>query len=311
MKACNFLLLFSLLCGPTLFAQDSKTPLRLDELDLVPVLNGCAPTDDDNLKRFSCLAEQLHNFIYDHVNYPSEAISFRSSNIVLANFIVEPDGTVSNVMVNAATFRTKQMTDSDSIMVKTSFEREVKAVLTKLPRFEPGLYQGEKRRVSISLMIRLELKDGVVFKPKFDLENTPLTPYWISGAMKFKDQGDIPRADSMIGVVETQPFFPGCLETNVDLKKKCAEQKMLEFLYGNLKYPKEARKKKCQGTVYIKFVVEKDGTLSNHEIVRDIGCGCGEEALRVIKMMPPWEPATQRGKPVKVQFNLPIRFMLE
>lgn len=310
MKTYNYLLLFCLLSGTALFAQDANSALRLDELDLVPVLNGCAPTDDDNLKRFSCLAEQLHNFIYDHVNYPSEAISFRSSNIVLANFIVEPDGSVSDVMVNAATFRTKQMTDSDSIMVKTSFEREVKAVLTKLPRFEPGIYRGEKVRVSISLMIRLELKDGVVFKPLFDLKNTPLAPYWISGAMKFKNQGGPDRTD-LTGGIETQPYFPGCTESDVSLKKKCSEQKMLNFIYGNLKYPQIAKKEKCQGTVYVKFVVEKDGTLSNHEIIRDIGCGCGDEALRLIKLMPAWEPATRHGRPVRLQFNLPIRFRLD
>ena len=112
-------------------------------------------------------------------------------------------------------------------------------------------------------------------------------------------------------IEEIPPFFPGCLEEYASLKQKCSEQKMLEFLYGNLKYPKKARKKKCQGTVYLKFVVEKDGTISNHEIVRDIGCGCGEKALRVIKLMPVWEPATQRGRPVRVQFNMPIKFRLE
>lgn len=113
-------------------------------------------------------------------------------------------------------------------------------------------------------------------------------------------------------IEETVPYFPGCehLPSSPE-KRKCAERKMLEFLYSNLKYPKQARKKKCEGTVYISYVIEKDGSLSNQKIVRDIGCGCGEEALRVVKAMPNWEPGTQRGRPVRVIFNLPIKFRLE
>jgi protein TonB len=56
--------------------------------------------------------------------------------------------------------------------------------------------------------------------------------------------------------------------------------------------------------------VEPDGSISNPEIVRDIGAGCGEEALRIVNMMPEWIPGRQRGKAVRVQFNLPVRFDL-
>ncbi len=118
--------------------------------------------------------------------------------------------------------------------------------------------------------------------------------------------------EEIFKVVEDQPAFPGC-ETVADKaeKKKCAETKMLQFIYGNIKYPPIARENGVEGTVYVKFVVEKDGKITAPEIVRDIGAGCGEEALRVVQLMPAWEPGKQRGRPVRVQFNLPVKYKLE
>ncbi|MBR3939047.1 MAG: energy transducer TonB, partial [Bacteroidales bacterium] len=64
------------------------------------------------------------------------------------------------------------------------------------------------------------------------------------------------------------------------------------------------------GRVFLTFVVEKDGSIANARILRDIGGGCGQEALRVVKSMPKWIPGEQRGIPVRVQFNLPVYFKL-
>ncbi|NTW24722.1 MAG: TonB family protein [Lentimicrobium sp.] len=99
-------------------------------------------------------------------------------------------------------------------------------------------------------------------------------------------------------VVEETPQFPG------------GDEMRLRFLSENLKYPQAAREASVQGTVYISFVIEADGTITNTRIVRGIGQGCDEEALRVIQLMPKWQPGKQRGKPVRVQFNMPVRFSL-
>ncbi|PKP34305.1 MAG: energy transducer TonB, partial [Bacteroidetes bacterium HGW-Bacteroidetes-15] len=66
-----------------------------------------------------------------------------------------------------------------------------------------------------------------------------------------------------------------------------------------------------QGTVYVTFVVEPNGSISNVKLLRDIGGGCGTEAIRVVKAMPKWQPGKQRGKAVRVQFNLPVKFILQ
>ncbi|MFO7873864.1 MAG: energy transducer TonB [Bacteroidales bacterium] len=104
--------------------------------------------------------------------------------------------------------------------------------------------------------------------------------------------------DEIFMVVEDQPQFPG------------GEEARQRFLEENLRYPQMAREAGIQGTVFVTFVVEPDGSVSNVEILRGIGGGCDEEAIRVVKQMPKWEPGRQRGQAVRVQFNMPIRFRL-
>jgi len=99
-------------------------------------------------------------------------------------------------------------------------------------------------------------------------------------------------------VVEKMPEYPG------------GDKEMYGYLASNIKYPAEAKKKGIQGRVYVTFVIEQDGRVSDVRILRGIGGGCDEEALRVVKAMPKWSPGVQRGKPVRVQYNLPVSFKL-
>jgi protein TonB len=126
-----------------------------------------------------------------------------------------------------------------------------------------------------------------------------------------------PVVEEIFKVVEDMPRFPGCEDMGgtKQEKKACADKKMLEFIYKNIKYPAIARENGVDGTVVIQFVVEKDGSITDAKIVRDIGATCGAEALRVVNLMNQegyqWIPGKQRGRPVKVQFNLPVKFKLE
>lgn len=84
----------------------------------------------------------------------------------------------------------------------------------------------------------------------------------------------------------------------------------IKFISENVVYPTMARESNIQGTVYVTFVVETDGSITDVKILRGIGGGCDEEAIRVVKIMPKWKPGKQTGKNVRVQFNLPIKFTL-
>jgi periplasmic protein TonB len=104
--------------------------------------------------------------------------------------------------------------------------------------------------------------------------------------------------DAIFIVVEDQPSFPG------------GEEARLKFLRDNIRYPQMAREAGIQGTVFVTFVVERDGSVTDVRVVRGIGGGADEEAVRVVRNMPRWNPGRQRGQPVRVQFNMPIRFQL-
>lgn len=105
--------------------------------------------------------------------------------------------------------------------------------------------------------------------------------------------------DKVYEKAEIMPEFPG------------GEQAMMDFVAKNVTYPKEAMEKEISGRVLVGFIVEKDGSITETEVVKGIGGGCDEEALRVVKAMPKWKPGKQDGKPVRVHFLLPIIFKLQ
>ena len=100
-------------------------------------------------------------------------------------------------------------------------------------------------------------------------------------------------------IVEEMPSYPG------------GDQKLMEYIAKNIKYPQIARESGIQGRVFVGFVVEPDGHVSNVKLLRGIGGGCDEEAMRVIKSMPKWKPGKQRGKAVRVSYQIPVMFELQ
>jgi protein TonB len=85
---------------------------------------------------------------------------------------------------------------------------------------------------------------------------------------------------------------------------------MMKFLATNIKYPKEAKKAGITGTVLAQFIINKDGRVTDINILRGIGAGCDVETKRVISEMPLWNPAQMKGKPVNFQLVLPVKFSL-
>ncbi len=111
--------------------------------------------------------------------------------------------------------------------------------------------------------------------------------------------------------VDQMPMFPGCAEEDYQKRKKCAEKAMLSFIYSNIKYPAIARENGIEGQTVIRFIVDKDGSIIEATPLSKLGGGCTKEAMRVINKMPKWNPGLQKSNPVKVYFNLPIKFILE
>lgn len=100
-------------------------------------------------------------------------------------------------------------------------------------------------------------------------------------------------------MVEIQPKFRGGMIG------------LYAHLRDHMKYPEQAQQNGIEGVIYVQFIVNEDGTVSDVEILRGVDSLLNREAIRVISEMPPWEPGYQAGKPVKVYYKLPIRFALQ
>lgn len=120
---------------------------------------------------------------------------------------------------------------------------------------------------------------------------------------EIQEQEEIGEKEPEIEVIEDfvdkKPSFPG------------GEQKLYEFLSKNITYPQMAKQANIQGKVFIQFVVEKDGSITNVKVMRGIGSGCDKEAERVIKKMPKWSPGWKDGLTVRTRFNIPVFYKLK
>jgi len=122
--------------------------------------------------------------------------------------------------------------------------------------------------------------------------------------------------DEIVLIPESMPRFPGCekMDGTNNEKKACSDKKMLAYIYQNLKYPQIALSNGIEGTVVIQFVVDKEGKVSDVKLVRKVGAGCDEAAVKVIrdmnKLPERWTPGKQRGRNVKVLYTLPVKFKL-
>ncbi|MBR6291606.1 MAG: energy transducer TonB [Bacteroidales bacterium] len=123
-------------------------------------------------------------------------------------------------------------------------------------------------------------------------ENIEITPVVV-------EQDEEEDEQVIFQVVEQDPEFPGGVEA------------LYKFIQSNIKYPQLAKENNITGRVFVTFVVEKDGSVSNVKAARDIGGGCGAEAVRVVKSMPKWTPGKQRGKAVRAAYTLPVNFTLQ
>ncbi len=149
----------------------------------------------------------------------------------------------------------------------------------------------EDTTIEVSMANMDDLNKKVAEAPTEDVE------------VEVRDEGpkviETPVQAEIFTVVEEQPGYPG------------GEEARIGYLQQNIKYPEEAKELGIQGKVFVTFVVEVDGTISDVRVLRGIGGGCDEEAIRVVRSMPKWVPGKQRGVPVRVQFNLPIKFTLQ
>lgn len=189
-------------------------------------------------------------------------------------------------------FEYKSYDKSDQMMVMGTFNTDDEDVIIQTPppeKIEPP------KPVPVSAAVIVE---NTIDVPDFDFSVEIDEGDEIEDPV-FQDDGDESDGDELqiFVFVEDQPRFPG------------GDEGLHRYL-SQIKYPKMAAEAGRQGIVYITFVVEKDGSVTNVALKRGIGMGCDKESLRMVKNMPKWSPGKQRDRPVRVEMNVPIRFVL-
>ena len=165
------------------------------------------------------------------------------------------------------------------------------------------LQSGEIKRVSSDCTLTIQ----------FPLKPATIDDLWIEEALEgdvmapvpdtlmeyvFEPKEDEDRPGVYI-VVEQMPEFPG------------GDTSLVQFIADNTKYPAEAKEKGIKGRVFVNFIVEPDGSVSDIKVLRGIGGGCDEEAVRVVEYMPKFKPGIQNGEAVRVSYTVPVIFKLE
>jgi TonB family protein len=216
--------------------------------------------------------KNLMKFIFDNMRYPAEARDQGIEGMVIAKFVVEKDGSISDIDIKEGA-------------LGGGCEEEVKRIISLMPKWNPGTMDGKPVR-------------SIRFLPiKFKLDDKPL----VVEAVKPLTISDLDEA----------PVMLGCESLTGEERQNCSTGKLVQAVFSNVRYPAEARKNGVEGTVYAKFIIEKDGSITKPEIIRSLGSGCDEEVLRVIGLMPKWSPGKKDGQPVAVSFMLPVKFKLD
>lgn len=181
------------------------------------------------------------------------------------------------------------------VLEKKKFVEEVEKTMAKKPKVEGN---NQNYQIKRNIDVRIEISDSIITRAPFDGPEGPalgdISPILPSGPSGPKG-GDDGGENLTIGDIEKMPEFNGDL---------------YEYLGNELKYPSAALVNNVEGKVMVSFVINKNGEISDIELVKKIGFGCDEEAVRVIKNMPKWSAGEQNKRKVNVKMVLPIVFEL-
>lgn len=225
----------------------------------------------DELPKFPGGDKGFGQFLSQTIKYPAEAKANNITGRVIVTFVVEKDGSLNNIKILRG--------------LGYGTDEEAVRVLKASPKWNPGLKDSKPVRVQYTIPIFFQMKDKAINSPQ-------------SGAVKQVAQNGGQNGIIDFASVDVLPAFPG------------GSEGFGKFLAETIKYPTEAKANKITGKVIATFVVEKDGTLSGIKVLRGLGYGTEAEAVRVLNASPRWTPGMQKGKPVRVQFTIPISFEL-
>jgi protein TonB len=160
--------------------------------------------------------------------------------------------------------------------------------------------------VALSLLVLISFSPDMIAQEKVkDPPPPPPQPQEVSA-----DKAEVKKEPKVIKMVEYQDEEPVFTVVEVMPKFPGGNKALYTYLGNNIKYPDVAKKEGIEGTVYVTYVIEKDGSVTHVKLLRGVHESLDKEALRVVQEMPKWEPGKEKGKPVRVQYSLPIKYTL-
>ncbi|GLR15784.1 hypothetical protein GCM10007940_03990 [Portibacter lacus] len=280
--------------GPRTFNEELETDY--ESIARFPACEDKGMKDRDLLR---CSYKEMLDYVYSNLEYPEKARKNGVHGSASIDFVVTSKGELEdfNIYRNlgggcayAALDAVKKLKDLDQ-------------------KWIPAMKDGKAVNMRYVLPIRFELDE----EGRDAYESLELKVDTIPA----QSTRNIETTNEIFKVVEQMPRFPGCESisgTNAE-KEDCAKQKMLEYIYTNLKYPKVARDAGIEGMAVVQFVITSEGRIKDAKVVRSLSPETDEETLKVVESMDfmdsNWTPGYQRGNAVNVQYTLPIRFKLE
>lgn len=220
----------------------------------------------------------LIDYLNKNTHYPEAAKKSGIQGQVMTKYIVEKDGTISNVEIMSG--------------LSLELDKEAIRVVSTMPTWNPG-----KQRGKHIFPIKFELPKD--YKAEETTDTTSVgTLQTVSIAENETIEEPTDETQKIYGMVEQAPKYPGGIAA------------MEKYIAKSIKYPTDAKKAQIQGRVIVKIIIDMEGKVTFPEITHSLSPSLDAEAIRVISNMPQWSPGKQRGKAVRVQYQLPVVFQL-
>jgi protein TonB len=229
------------------------------------------------------------DYLASHQRYPTAAMQAKQEGTVMVTFVVEKSGSIGEVEVKQP--------------VAPLLDAEAMRVIKSAPKWTPAHQKGKVVRQRVTVPVSFVLAEGsgeVVEVPAAGAAKPgqPLPP------------GAVAATPGTTSVVGTAPNGAAIIRPEKSAQPVGGNAAFFSWIAANQKYPDLARKRKIQGKVPVEFTVQPDGSLTDVRVVQKHGSGLDEEAVRLIKAAPKWEPAIYQGKPIKQKMALPVLFQL-
>jgi TonB family protein len=266
--------------------QDEPNKEVFKVVEQMPRFPGCENEASDHEKK-DCSNRKMLDYIAKHLKYPAQAKDKSIEGNVVAQFTINKDGSVSEINI----IREIGGGCGQAVI-------EMLQTMNDMPeKWVPGKQEGRNVNVLYTLPVKFKMTDD---QPR----NMVVEELQVKSPEESKKEA--------YKIVGAMALFP--ISEKIDdamQRMSVSGREMTKFIQKHIKYPSKAKENNIEGVVYIRMTLDAKGKVTDAILKEDIGYGCGEEALRVVTMMPNWIPATKDGKAVASTQTIPIGFKLK